>query len=38
VERFVRSRGPDKKLVLLLNKVDLVPKHAAEAWLASHSR
>ena len=34
VERFVRSRGPDKKLVLLLNKVDLVPKHAAEAWLA----
>ncbi len=34
VERFVRSRGADKKLVLLLNKVDLVPKHAAEAWLA----
>jgi nuclear GTP-binding protein len=33
VERFVRSRGADKKLVLLLNKIDLVPKHAAEAWL-----
>jgi nuclear GTP-binding protein len=34
VERFVRSRGADKRLVLLLNKIDLVPRHAAEAWLA----
>jgi len=34
VERFVRSRGADKRLVLLLNKVDLVPRHASEAWLA----
>ena len=34
VERFVRSRGAGKRIVLLLNKVDLVPRHAAEAWLA----
>jgi nuclear GTP-binding protein len=34
VERFVRSRGADKRIVLLLNKVDLVPREAAEAWLA----
>jgi len=34
VERFVRSRGADKRIVLLLNKVDLVPRAAAEAWLA----
>lgn len=34
VERFVRQAGPNKKVVLLLNKIDLVPREVAEAWLA----
>lgn len=31
VEREVSSSG--KRLILLLNKIDLVPKHAVEAWM-----
>ena len=34
VERFVRKMGADKRVVLLLNKIDLVPKEVVEAWLA----
>lgn len=33
VERFVRRVDPSKKIVLLLNKVDLVPREVVEAWL-----
>lgn len=33
VERFVRRMNPNKKIVLLLNKVDLVPRDNAERWL-----
>ncbi|KAK2076812.1 hypothetical protein QBZ16_005038 [Prototheca wickerhamii] len=33
VERFVRSKGANKKVVLLLNKIDLVPKPVLTAWL-----
>eukprot|EP00193_Tetraselmis_chui_P022666 CAMPEP_0177795350 /NCGR_PEP_ID=MMETSP0491_2-20121128/26184_1 /TAXON_ID=63592 /ORGANISM="Tetraselmis chuii, Strain PLY429" /LENGTH=519 /DNA_ID=CAMNT_0019318171 /DNA_START=151 /DNA_END=1707 /DNA_ORIENTATION=- len=33
VERFVRRMNPNKKIVLLLNKVDLVPRENVEAWL-----
>ncbi|KAL8550436.1 hypothetical protein ACS0TY_009028 [Phlomoides rotata] len=33
MENMVRSSGPDKHLVLLLNKIDLVPRESAEKWL-----
>lgn len=33
VEQFVRSADPNKKIVLLLNKVDLVPREVVEKWL-----
>lgn len=33
VEESVLSAGPGKRLVLLLNKVDLVPRENVEAWL-----
>ncbi|CAL0316278.1 unnamed protein product [Lupinus luteus] len=33
MEKMVMSSGPDKHLVLLLNKIDLVPREAAEKWL-----
>ena len=33
VERFVRKMGANKRVVLLLNKIDLVPKDVVEAWL-----
>ncbi|KAL8489861.1 hypothetical protein ACS0TY_025663 [Phlomoides rotata] len=33
MENMVRSSGPDKHLVLLLNKIDLVPCESAEKWL-----
>ena len=33
VERFVRRLNPDKRVVLLLNKIDLVPKENVQAWL-----
>eukprot|EP00052_Salpingoeca_macrocollata_P000885 m.22749 g.22749 ORF g.22749 m.22749 type:complete len:608 (+) comp10941_c0_seq1:108-1931(+) len=33
VEEAVRAAGPGKKLVLLLNKIDLVPKEVVQAWL-----
>ncbi|KAL6774168.1 hypothetical protein ACKKBG_A24010 [Auxenochlorella protothecoides x Auxenochlorella symbiontica] len=33
VERFVRKLDPKKKVILLLNKIDLVPKEALAAWL-----
>jgi nuclear GTP-binding protein len=34
VERLVRASGAHKRVVLLLNKADLVPRAALEAWLA----
>jgi nuclear GTP-binding protein len=34
VERFVRKMGASKRVVLLLNKIDLVPKKVVEEWLA----
>jgi nuclear GTP-binding protein len=34
VERFVRKMGATKRVVLLLNKIDLVPKKVVEEWLA----
>ncbi|KAJ9548007.1 hypothetical protein OSB04_020550 [Centaurea solstitialis] len=33
MEKMVLRAGPDKHLVLLLNKIDLVPREAAEKWL-----
>ncbi|GAB4820326.1 hypothetical protein N2152v2_007372 [Parachlorella kessleri] len=33
VERFVRRSDPTKKIILLLNKIDLVPREVAEKWL-----
>lgn len=33
VERFVRRMNPDKRMILLLNKIDLVPKDNVLAWL-----
>ncbi|KAG6387220.1 hypothetical protein SASPL_152406 [Salvia splendens] len=33
MEKMVLSAGPDKHLVLLLNKIDLVPRESAEKWL-----
>ncbi|MED6110977.1 Guanine nucleotide-binding protein-like nsn1 [Stylosanthes scabra] len=33
MEKLVMSSGPDKRLVLLLNKIDLVPREAVEKWL-----
>ncbi|VVA96775.1 unnamed protein product [Arabis nemorensis] len=33
MERMVMQAGPNKHLVLLLNKIDLVPREAAETWL-----
>ena len=33
VERFVRQMNPDKRVVLLLNKIDLAPKENVQAWL-----
>ncbi|XP_051142072.1 guanine nucleotide-binding protein-like NSN1 isoform X2 [Andrographis paniculata] len=33
MEKMVMKSGPEKHLVLLLNKIDLVPREAAEKWL-----
>ncbi|KAF5822116.1 putative GTP-binding protein, orthogonal bundle domain superfamily [Helianthus annuus] len=33
LEKMVLKAGPEKHLVLLLNKIDLVPREAAEKWL-----
>ncbi|KAM1234282.1 hypothetical protein ACFX13_003957 [Malus domestica] len=33
MEKMVMKSGPNKHLVLLLNKIDLVPREAAEKWL-----
>ncbi|XP_031502375.1 guanine nucleotide-binding protein-like NSN1 isoform X2 [Nymphaea colorata] len=33
MEKMVQKYGPEKHLVLLLNKIDLVPREAAEKWL-----
>ncbi|KAH0659932.1 hypothetical protein KY289_028680 [Solanum tuberosum] len=33
MEKMVMKSGPGKHLVLLLNKIDLVPREAAEKWL-----
>lgn len=33
VEKFVRKMGANKKIILLLNKIDLVPREVVEEWL-----
>ncbi|XP_077252835.1 GTP-binding family protein [Tasmannia lanceolata] len=33
IEKMVLKSGPEKHLVLLLNKIDLVPREAVEKWL-----
>ncbi|XP_058100438.1 guanine nucleotide-binding protein-like NSN1 [Magnolia sinica] len=33
MEKMVLKSGPDKHLVLVLNKIDLVPREAVEKWL-----
>ncbi|KAJ9530208.1 hypothetical protein QJQ45_023474 [Haematococcus lacustris] len=33
VERYVRSTSPNKRIILLLNKMDLVPREVGEQWL-----
>lgn len=33
VENQVMESGPDKRIVLILNKIDLVPRENVEAWL-----
>lgn len=32
-ERLIRSQGPGKKIILVLNKIDLVPKPVVMQWL-----
>lgn len=32
-EHWIQQCGPEKKLVFVLNKIDLVPKENAQAWL-----
>eukprot|EP00798_Chlamydomonas_sp_ICE-L_P017852 gene17852-24239_t len=34
VERYIRQNNPNKRIVLLLNKMDLVPREVGEKWLA----
>lgn len=33
VEEMIMNAGSDKKIVLILNKIDLVPKETVEAWV-----
>ncbi|GFR43831.1 hypothetical protein Agub_g4952, partial [Astrephomene gubernaculifera] len=33
VERYIRQTNPNKKIILLLNKMDLVPREVGERWL-----
>ncbi|WJX10915.1 Guanine nucleotide-binding protein-like nsn1 [Trifolium repens] len=33
IEKMVMKSGPEKRLVLLLNKIDLVPRESVEKWL-----
>jgi nuclear GTP-binding protein len=33
VERFILDQGLRKRIILVLNKIDLVPRHAVEQWL-----
>jgi nuclear GTP-binding protein len=33
VERAVAQAGPNKRLILVLNKIDLIPRSVAERWL-----
>ncbi|KAM7264766.1 hypothetical protein ACFE04_002449 [Oxalis oulophora] len=33
MEKMVMKSGPDKRLLLVLNKIDLVPREIAEKWL-----
>lgn len=33
VEKFIRRAGSNKKIVLLLNKIDLVPQEVIQEWL-----
>ncbi|KAL0481881.1 nuclear GTP-binding protein [Acrasis kona] len=34
IEKNIMSNNPDKKIVLLLNKIDLVPREVVSKWLA----
>ena len=33
VEEFIRKEKPHKHLILILNKIDLIPKWAAKKWM-----
>lgn len=33
VERYIRQSNPNKRIILLLNKMDLVPREVGEQWL-----
>ncbi|KAK9864482.1 hypothetical protein WJX84_008023, partial [Apatococcus fuscideae] len=33
IERLIRRSSPSKRIILLLNKIDLVPREVAEQWL-----
>ena len=34
MESAILGSDPNKKIILLLNKIDLVPQHVTEKWLA----
>ena len=33
IENYIQQRDPNKRVILVLNKIDLVPKEVASQWL-----
>jgi len=38
IEKYIQQRDPNKRIILILNKIDLVPKEVATAWLKALRR